>query len=211
LLASVLSAFSPTSARAESNPPAVSVSVDADFSWYGKRDCDQPRPHSVVCIAGSATVPMLGFVEYARDAVPESGKTKDGCPKFSTAGRLWVKGGTATFTGTPEDTCGGPNFPDAHYAVTVAGGTGTLAGIAGTIDVVADHGIDHWKGVLLLQHEIAAVSPAPAAPARPPASATNPLPIVIIVLLAGGIATLAVLVGLRARRRRGSASVPRPD
>jgi len=127
---------------------------------------------------------------------------------------MWIKGGTATFTGTPEDTCGGPNFPDAHYAVTVEGGTGTLAGIAGTIDVVADHGTDHWKGVLLLQHEIATASPPAAvhsAPAPSSTSAINPLPIAIIVLLAGGIAALAVLVGLRTRRRRASTSVPRPD
>jgi hypothetical protein len=126
-------------------------------------------------VQGSADVPGIGIVEYARYAVPADGFTTDGCSKLSTHGTLYVGGGSAEFDGKPANTCGtGPSgvHPDAHYLYTISHGAGALAGATGSGDIVADHGVDVWKGTLvapqLVGVTVPLASPAAEATTAPP-------------------------------------------
>ena len=146
-------AFSTTAGalnRLADNSDPTTISITAEFTWNGTRNCDTPRANSVICIAAQAKVDGLGLVEYARDAVPTGETTPDGCPEYSTQGTLWVPGGTAKFDGVPVPTCGADDNPDAHYEYTLRDGAGVLAGATGTGDVVADNGVDRWHGTITL-------------------------------------------------------------
>jgi hypothetical protein len=179
---------------AAASPPTVPkgpVQLDTFVTWgSGTHDCDAPRPGSVICIQGKATITGLGDFEYARDGVPANATTADGCDEFSTQGTIFVAGGTAAFDGTPATTCGGTDVPDAHYDYTIKGGTGILAGATGSGDIVADHGVDKWHGTL------------DAVGLHPKQSASSSAPVVIssvaaaVVVIGGAIAVVVV------RRRR---------
>ena len=146
----VMPSFATPVIAANPSPTDKTIAVDADFTWDGVRNCDKPRPNSVICIAAQAKIDGLGLVEYARDAVPTGETTPDGCSEYSTHGSLWVPGGTAQFDGVPVPTCGADDSPDAHYEYTLRDGTGVLAGATGTGDVVADNGVDRWHGTITL-------------------------------------------------------------
>jgi hypothetical protein len=174
---------------AAASPPAVPkgpVQLTVNVTWgTGDHDCDAPRPGSVICIQGKATITGLGDFQYARDGVPANATTADGCDEFSTRGTIFIAGGTAEFDGTPAATCGGTDVPDAHYDYTIKGGTGILAGATGTGDIVADHGVDKWHGTL------------DAAGLHPKQSSSSSAPIVIssvaaAVLVVGAIAVVLV-------------------
>jgi hypothetical protein len=172
--------------------PNGPIRLDINVTWgSGTHDCDAPRPGSVICIAGNASITGLGVFEYARDGVPTGATTSDGCDEYSTHGTIFVTGGTALFDGTPATTCGGTDVPDAHYDYTITGGTGILAGATGSGDIVADHGIDKWHGTL------------DAAGLHPKQSSSTSTPLVIslvvaVVVVIGGAVTLVVV-----RRRVG--------
>ncbi|MDQ1714511.1 MAG: hypothetical protein QOC60_456 [Frankiaceae bacterium] len=129
------------------------VSIAQTFTWYsGSHDCASPPADMVICLTGSAVVPGLGTLDYARYAQNAPGLTKDGCSRLSTHGTIWVAGGTAEFDGPPASTCGQGTTaakPDAHYVYKILKGTGVLAGASGIGDLVADHGVDIWKGTLV--------------------------------------------------------------
>jgi hypothetical protein len=205
-------------ARGDASPRVVQV--DVDFSWDGVRNCESQRPGSVICISAQATVPGLGLVEYARDAVPNGQTTPDGCLEFSTHGQLWVPGGTAQFDGVPVPTCGATDNPDAHYTYTVHDGTGVLQGAHGVGDVVADNGKDRWHGTITLTAAVDSAAPVSTAPAsaaptasssaaQPEASGTaavstgsNGNSVLIVAAVIGGLvvvgAVIAIVVRLRA-------------
>lgn len=159
----------PTAAAA-----AESIPVKVDFTWTGTLSCATERAGSVICISAKATVAGLGDVEYARDAVPAGGNTKDGCPMFSTHGTIYVPGGTAVLDGTPAPTCGTDHVPDANYLYTISGGTGVLVGAAGSGSILADK-VDRWVGTFVLAaplQTVAAVSAA--APSTAPSANIAP-------------------------------------
>jgi hypothetical protein len=179
----------------------TTIQINTDFSWKGTRNCESPRPDSVICISAQADVDGLGLVEYARDAVPNGETTPDGCPEYSTQGKIWVPGGTAEFDGTPVPTCGASDNPDAHYSYTIHDGTGVLAGATGTGDVVADNGVDRWHGTLHLAPKVAAVTPA-AAPVVKPAGHQSSSAVPLFAGIGGAVVVLAVVGTLLYRRRR---------
>lgn len=195
---------------------STAIQIDLDFSWDGVRNCANERSGSVICISAQATVPGLGLVEYARDAVPNGQHTPDGCPEFSTHGQLWVPGGTAEFDGVPDPTCGADDNPDAHYTYTIIAGTGVLAGATGTGDVVADNGVDRWHGTIQLAAATGSPSvvksPAQAVKSlaqavRPPAKATNsPTLAVVLAVVIGALAIVGVVGFFVVRIRRRSAA-----
>ncbi len=160
------------------------IAVNADFTWNGVRNCVTQRPGSVICIAAQGKVDGLGLVEYARDAVPNGQTTPDGCPEFSTQGTLWVAGGNAKFDGAPVPTCGATDSPDAHYTLTLRGGAGVLAGATGTGDVVADNGVDRWRGSVTLAGSGGGTSSG-----------------LIVAVAGGGIVVAAGAAGVLWRRR----------
>jgi hypothetical protein len=184
---------------AAASPPAVPkgpVQLDVNVTWgTGDHDCAAPRPGSVICVQGEATVTGLGDFQYERDGVPANATTADGCDEFSTQGTIFIAGGTAAFDGTPATTCGGTDVPDAHYNYTIKGGTGILAGATGSGDIVADHGVDKWHGTL----DAAGLHPKQS-------SSSSALVVVlsvvaVVVVVGGGI----VFVVVRRRRLTGEA------
>jgi hypothetical protein len=192
----------------------ATVPIVATFTWDGSHECASPRTDSVICISGKADVRGLGHVEYARDAVSTGEQTPDGCPKLSTLGTIWVAGGTAVITGSPANSCGAKDNPDAHYLYTISSGTGVLAGASGSGDIVADHGVDRWHGTLSgPQLPLAAAPtstpsavPATSSPNSPVAEAADSsssssvaawVSVPAVVVLAGGLTLFLV------RRRRG--------
>jgi hypothetical protein len=188
-----------------SAPTSGVVHIDVDFTWDGTHNCVTQRTGSVACISGKATVPSLGEVQYARDAVPAGATTPDGCAEFSTHGTIWLAGGTADFDGTPVATCGGTDSPDAHYTYTISNGTGILAGASGTGDIVADNGVDRWHGTL----EAPGLAPHAAAAATVPhrshgwTAATTTVVALAVAVVAGALA-LGTVVGLRRKRARSA-------
>lgn len=187
-VAIVVTAVVMTAASGASAAAGKTISVNADFTWNGVRNCGTQRPGSVICVAAQAKVNGLGLVEYARDAVPSGQTTPDGCPEFSTQGTLWVPGGTAKFDGTPVPTCGANDSPDAHYALSLRDGAGVLAGATGAGDVVADNGVDRWHGSITLR-------------GGNDGGTSSGL---VVGGVAGGVAVAAAVVALAlSRRRRG--------
>jgi len=183
---------------AAASPPALPagpVRLDVNVTWgTGDHDCDTPRPGSVICIVGKATITGLGDFEYARDGVPANAQTADGCAEYSTQGTIFVTGGTAAFDGTPATTCGGTDVPDAHYDYTIKGGTGILAGATGSGDIVADHGTDKWHGTL------------DAVGLHPKQSSSSSAPVVISAVAAGVVLVGGAITVVVIRRRRHTAS-----
>lgn len=179
---------------AAASPPSVPkgpVQLNVNVTWgTGDHDCDAPRPDSVICIQGKATIAGLGDFQYARDGVPANATTADGCDEFSTQGTIFIVGGTAEFDGTPATTCGGTDVPDAHYDYTIKGGTGILVGATGSGDIVADHGVDKWHGTL----DAVGLHPEPSSS---PSGLVVVLSVVVAVVVVGGGAAFVL-----ARRRR---------
>jgi len=164
--------------------------IDVTFTWSsGTHDCVDPRLGSVICVMAKGTVTGLGDFEYARDGVPTGGSTTDGCSQYSTHGTIFVTGGTAVLDGTPANTCGGTDVPDAHYDYTISGGTGILVGATGSGDIVADHGVDKWHGTI----DAAGLHPKTAS-----SSSSTP----VIVSIVAGIVVIAVAVAVVVLRRR---------
>jgi hypothetical protein len=185
---------------AAASPPAVPkgpVRLDVNVTWgTGDHDCDTPRPGSVICIVGKATVTGIGDFEYARDGVPANAQTADGCAEYSTQGTIFVTGGTAAFDGTPATTCGGTDVPDAHYDYTIKGGTGILAGATGSGDIVADHGVDKWHGTL------------DAVGLHPKQSSSSSAPVVISSVVAAVVVVGGAFAFMLVRRKRQTAESP---
>jgi hypothetical protein len=196
-VAAAVSLFCTVAAASPPALPAGPVRLDVNVTWgTGDHDCDTPRPGSVICIQGKATITGLGDFQYARDGVPANATTADGCDEFSTQGTIFIAGGTADFYGTPATTCGGTDVPDAHYDYTIKSGSGILAGATGSGDIVADHGVDKWHGTL----DAVGLHPKQS----PSSSAPLVISFAVAVVLIGGVIAVVVV-----RRRRSTGDAPR--
>jgi hypothetical protein len=133
------------------------ATIKARLTWgSATRGCAPARAGSVICISARGASAKLGRYEYARDAVPAGGQTRDGCVEYGTHGTLWVKGGKLAFVGAPATTCGAdprqPGLtPDANYVVTFKSGTGVLKGASGRGTILAASGVDIWNVTLTLR------------------------------------------------------------